>query len=134
MLLVRQADLLLAHDCRTHLARSQGTHPVFSPLTKSLLYLLYLSEWTDDYYYYEFDNIDDDPGWDHPQEQLGLIHKNGTSDKCYIALADLLCLWCSANTAQYIEVRHTPTSISPPPAGGGKAREPLAFFCPPLEN
>jgi len=43
------------------------------------------------------------------KEQLGLIHKNGTSDKCYIALADLLCLWCSANTAQYIEGDRTIT-------------------------
>jgi hypothetical protein len=35
--------------------------------------------------------------------QLEAVHKNGTNDKCYAAIADLLCLWCSPETAKFTE-------------------------------
>jgi len=36
-------------------------------------------------------------------KQLEEVHKNGTNNKCYIAVADLLCLWCSPETAKFTE-------------------------------
>jgi len=36
-------------------------------------------------------------------QQLEAVHKNGTNDKCYAAVADLLCLWCSPDTSKFTE-------------------------------
>jgi hypothetical protein len=41
------------------------------------------------------------------QQQLEAVHKNGTNDKCYAAVADLLCLWCSPDTSKFTEARRT---------------------------
>jgi len=49
------------------------------------------------------------------EQQLDAVYKNGTKDKCYLAIADLLCLWCHPNTASFIEgsSRHLTLVICP---------------------
>jgi len=34
---------------------------------------------------------------------LEQAHKNGTRDSCYLALADLICLWCNPQTASFAQ-------------------------------